>query len=119
AATASLLLRQLAHRVEQVRLEASRRGALVDRCRVQLAARALALHVGPHLRVDQDSGPGPVRLHEEGDGDPPLAPWRGMWGRVSELTSTRVQVPFGSTKGVKATSASPSTRSSPTRPQSA
>src|SRR5262245_9108047 len=49
----------------------------------------------------------------------PLEPLRCRWVRIFEFTSTRVHVPFGSAKSVKATRASPSTRSSPTRPQSA
>src|SRR5207249_2319957 len=49
----------------------------------------------------------------------PLEPLRCMCVRIFEFMSTRVHLPFGSAKSVKDTRASPSTRSLPTRPQSA
>src|SRR5262245_10011676 len=48
-----------------------------------------------------------------------LEPVRFMGVSIFDLTRSIVQVPLGSTKRVKATSAWPSTRSSPIRPQSA
>src|SRR5207247_7381569 len=64
----TLFRSQLAHGVEQVRFEPAGRCALVDGRRVQLAARAFALHVRSHLRVHEHAGPPPVRLGEEREG---------------------------------------------------
>src|SRR5436309_6488649 len=60
----ALLLDQVAHGIEQVRLEPSGRRALIDGRRAQLAAPPLTMHVCAHLRVQLDSRVGAVRLRE-------------------------------------------------------
>src|SRR3989475_5088478 len=61
-----LLPDELSHGVEQVRLEPAGRRALVDGHGAELAAPALPVHVGAHLRVDLDLRVGAVGLDGEG-----------------------------------------------------